>query len=314
MKIILTVLILVTSLFNSIYCQDLEKVDELVRSYHYFETPEKLAVQISQDFSTDLEKARAIYAWVAMNVAYDFQSKSFTYSYRKKKEIKVKEEKRRKRSAAYTFTEKRAVCDGYANLYYYLCGLTGLECVVITGHSKTEARNIGRNSTKPDHAWNAVKIGKEWLPIDATWGAGTVDGRTFTANYNDTYFNTSAEKFNLSHYADEAKLRFSRISKRKFQKSPLFYTEYIASDFTVASPKKGIIKVKPQKEITIKILANRHPKDMLYNFSRDEYGHDLNFKKAGKYYEAKITVPKRKSSTLTLYYQQEAIVEYKLKY
>jgi transglutaminase/protease-like cytokinesis protein 3 len=121
------------------------------------------------------------------------------------------------------------------------------------------------------------------LLIDATWGAGSLTReKEFIPEFSDAYFNTSVDKFNLDHYAEDSKWRFSNISKRKFEKRPLYFKKYIKSNFIVVSPKKGIVKVKSQKAIIIKISANAHPKDIMYHFSREKYGHELLFKKIRK--------------------------------
>jgi hypothetical protein len=107
MRRIIPIVLIIGFSLHSLWSQNLTGVDQLVRGYGDFETPEKLAEQINKDFSSDLEKARAIYTWIASNIVYDLRSKRFTYTYRQKKEIKIKEEKRKKRVATYTFLEKK---------------------------------------------------------------------------------------------------------------------------------------------------------------------------------------------------------------
>lgn len=49
---------------------------------------------------------------------------------------------------------KKAVCQGYALLFYKMTSEVGIPCRVITSS---------------DHAWNIVKIGKKWYNVDCTW-------------------------------------------------------------------------------------------------------------------------------------------------
>jgi hypothetical protein len=56
------------------------------------------------------------------------------------------------------FTGQGAVCEGYAKTFKYMLDVAGVENIYITG--------IGNGD---DHAWNAVKVGLDWLLIDVTW-------------------------------------------------------------------------------------------------------------------------------------------------
>lgn len=56
------------------------------------------------------------------------------------------------------FVNKRALCQGMAKAFSYLCGKVGIETLTITG----DADGIA-------HMWNMVKIGGEWYHIDTTY-------------------------------------------------------------------------------------------------------------------------------------------------
>ena len=53
---------------------------------------------------------------------------------------------------------KRALCQGMAKAFSYLCGKVGIETLTVTG----DADGIA-------HMWNMVKIGGEWYHIDTTY-------------------------------------------------------------------------------------------------------------------------------------------------
>jgi transglutaminase/protease-like cytokinesis protein 3 len=53
----------------------------------------------------------------------------------------------------------RALCEGYAKAFQYICEELGIPCVVAVGDSVDS--DVG-------HAWNKVKIGKNWYNIDVT--------------------------------------------------------------------------------------------------------------------------------------------------
>lgn len=56
------------------------------------------------------------------------------------------------------FVNKRALCQGMAKAFSYLCGKVGIETLTITGDADGVA-----------HMWNMVKIGGEWYHIDPTY-------------------------------------------------------------------------------------------------------------------------------------------------
>lgn len=51
----------------------------------------------------------------------------------------------------------KALCEGYAKAFSYLCGRAGIENVVVTGNTTT------------DHMWNMVKLDGNWYHVDVTW-------------------------------------------------------------------------------------------------------------------------------------------------
>lgn len=53
--------------------------------------------------------------------------------------------------------QKKALCEGYAKAFSYLCNLAGIENTIVTG------------KTKVAHMWNMVKLGGNWYHVDVTW-------------------------------------------------------------------------------------------------------------------------------------------------
>ena len=52
----------------------------------------------------------------------------------------------------------KAVCQGYASAFAYLCQLTGINCSIMTGKSNGEG-----------HSWNIVKTDGGWMHVDVCW-------------------------------------------------------------------------------------------------------------------------------------------------
>ena len=53
--------------------------------------------------------------------------------------------------------DKKALCEGYAKAFSYLCNLSGIENMIVTGY------------TGVDHMWNMVKLNGSWYHIDIGW-------------------------------------------------------------------------------------------------------------------------------------------------
>ncbi|MDE6591688.1 MAG: hypothetical protein K2K57_01310 [Oscillospiraceae bacterium] len=53
--------------------------------------------------------------------------------------------------------EKKALCEGFAKAFSYLCNIAGIDNMIVTGF------------TDVDHMWNMVKLGGNWYHIDVGW-------------------------------------------------------------------------------------------------------------------------------------------------
>lgn len=53
--------------------------------------------------------------------------------------------------------KKKALCEGYAKAFSYLCNLADIENVIVTGE------------TYVNHMWNMVKLNGNWYHVDVTW-------------------------------------------------------------------------------------------------------------------------------------------------
>ena len=117
---------------------------ELVEQY---ET--KLAAvmqQLNLKGKTEFYKVKAIHDYICDNVDYDYEHYESEEYYKPMYT----------RYAA--LLDGTAVCQGYAELFEDMCNMAGLSSYLITG--------VGNGGA---HAWNIVKIGKEYYNIDVTW-------------------------------------------------------------------------------------------------------------------------------------------------
>jgi len=142
----------------------LNKVDSVVNAMTKIDES-KLGILLTKPWKTELEKVRAIYYWMRKNIRYDYVGLAWNnYTY----------------EVADVLKKRVGVCEGYANLFDYLCAQAGITSVKIHGIVP-----------QGEHAWNAVRINKKWYLIDVTWG--------------DNYFLKSPVQFINDHYASVRK-------------------------------------------------------------------------------------------------------------
>ena len=162
----------------------------------------QLAQQLTSPFPSLTDKARAIFTWLHHNVRYDVDS-FFAGNVRPS-------------TPQSTLQSGLAVCEGYAALFTNLATHAGLESVVISGHGKGYGYTpLAPGSPLPPynagHAWNAVRIDDgEWKLLDATWGAGHVQGKgqPYIAKFTPRYFTMSNEEFSIKHFPGNKNMFF----------------------------------------------------------------------------------------------------------
>ncbi len=232
------------------YSQDYKKVDSLVGLYpKNFNKIDDLVSKIALDFSSNEEKSRAVFYWVCSTITYDVDfSKKIeeenlnAYSYKTEKEKQQKEKKYIDESAASSFTSKKAVCFGYASLFYQLCNKLGIECKLVQGDLKSDYSQIN-SKIQLNHAWNVVKIQNEWKLIDCTIAAGNISTKTnqFVFNFNDTFFFTDPEVFFLNHFPEETKWLLVNKTKVDYIALPVYFPDYFKSKIKIISPNLGVL-------------------------------------------------------------------------
>jgi len=321
MKRLKTIILFILTIQISLCAQIDPKVKSIVKGYpKSFNKYEKLAERINADFTSESDKAAAIYNWMALHITYDVQSlfsksKTYSYSYSSEAERLKKETQYKNKIALSTLKKRKAVCEGYSMLYKKLCDLTGVECVVINGTAKTTTADIGKKPSQSDHAWNAIKLNKQWHLVDVTWGAGQVDynSKKFKANYREVYFMTPPNLFFLNHYPEDTKWLLVNKSEKDFTNLPLFYPDYLTSPLDILTPKQGVITKASKGKIYFKLKNYTSSAQLSFAFHNDKHSTILKGETKNNLTSFEIPTHKRKRVYLTIYRNNKAIVTYRLK-
>jgi transglutaminase/protease-like cytokinesis protein 3 len=302
----------------SAFSQDFAAVDKKVNSYpKTYQHFDKLAAQINSDFTRDDEKARAAFAWIALNVQYDVnlyksQAQAGSFTFRTQEERIRKERQFDIDLALKTLRTKKAVCHGYTVLFNEIMTLSNIESVLIPGTSKTNPLHIGQLPALPDHAWNAVKLDGQWKFVDVTWGAGAIDGSTgkFMFKYNPAFFMTDPELFFLNHFPQDIKWLMVDKSAEQWAQLPLYYGDYLNSDYTFVSPSIGMLS---SGQSVLKFKVNNLPNQQLtYAFSSERIVKILQPQRSGNTATFEIPVNPRATGYLTIFVDNKSVVTYKL--
>ena len=163
--------------------------------------------QLSLSGKTTYQKVQAIYNWITANVKYDYShmnDPTYLLQY----------------TAYAAAVQKKAVCQGYANLFYRLANDAGVDCRIITGKAY--------NGTQTeDHAWNIVRMEDEkYYCLDATWDAGS-DPKDYD------YFLKGLTSFSMDHQAETDELNTPYWTQYQSRTSA---TDYKASSTGLPAP------------------------------------------------------------------------------
>ena len=320
-KKIAFIFLLLNSIFlNYTFAQKISEVDKIVAKYpNKFASTEKLAERIETDFSSDYDKARAIYSWMAFNIKYDYnaflnppKTQGFSYSTEAEKQRKIKALNDKMLQKA--FTSRIAVCEGFTALYQHLAELVGLKSEIIRGDSKTRLADIGRKITSSNHAWNTVLIDKKWRLVDVTWGQGYYDSNKgkMVNDFTSVYFDTDPDYFFAKHFPDSGSYLGNKLSKEDFLNGPLIYNKTIEEDYKIKSPDSGIIGAKFGDKMTFEIKNISKADQVFYLNKKNQPVKIQNSKEKRGSLEFQITYDKNIGDYITIYANTSSIVSFKI--
>lgn len=134
--------------------------------------------KITKPGMTDYEKEKFIHDYIVLNTKYDKNDKGPT-------------ESNENHTAYGPIVNGRAVCQGYAEAFEFLCKLAGLDCIEVVG-------KLG-NVNYDNHAWNIVKIDGKYYNVDTT-----LDDTEVNNGVGYDYFNIDDATMSKDHSWDKS--------------------------------------------------------------------------------------------------------------
>jgi hypothetical protein len=231
---------------------DYRQVDSASRTVRYKKDIYKLTKELTEPYSEQVLKVRAIFIWITDNIRYDYK---FVNNGREIKYPKCKPGMDCKRVfynwennyLKKVLRRKKAICDGYARLFKKMCEIAEIKNEIIGGYTKSKPYQVGLTGPV-NHAWNAIWLDTAYFLFDPTWASGYCSENeetgkllSFTKSYNNYYWMTSFHDLARNHYPKEGRWVLERnYTKEKFAANP-FYASEIIPDLQLISPGSGII-------------------------------------------------------------------------
>ena len=202
------IFVLLSSLPYQLTSQNFKRIDSLSiqLSDDAVHSENDLVTYCEANASTDLERVRFYFVWIATHVDYDAENLEPRSS-------------EKLNSAADIFTQRKAVCSGFAALLAQFCAASGIPARYVSGY--------GRDADDPvlveRHAWNVIKIGERWHHFDVTWAANALENRTSDALNADfeQWFQSPRSVFLAAHlpFDPAFQLADEPISREEYQDS-----------------------------------------------------------------------------------------------
>lgn len=140
----------------------------------------QLARQLAKE--DPMATVSAIHDWVAQNIEYDMAA--------------IQQNNLVRKSASEVLSLRKGVCEHFSRLVAGLCRANGIPAVVVEGYARQKGEAW---PAQPNHAWNEVLIGGNWISIDATWDSGYIEDNRFVKEFSREFFNPDPARFANTH-------------------------------------------------------------------------------------------------------------------
>lgn len=200
---------------------------------------------VNANFASQEDKARAYYTWTALNIVYDvehmneinliqiFNISTVSSSGQKTPDV---------------LRNKKAVCEGYANLITDLCRASQIPCFTVCGYTKNPDGEIPQIL----HAWNVLRLDSAWHMLDVTWSSGYVNPTNqFVKRFSNQYFLPRPKVFIKDHFPLDPMWQLLRnpFTKEDFERDSLTASKMPSFNFPDSIRQYGSYSEKEQKRL-----------------------------------------------------------------
>jgi len=255
-----------------------------------------LVTTLLKGIDDPVRQAKILHDWIALNISYNV--------------IAFSNGEIPDQSYSSVLKSKKAVCEGYSNLYLKMCSLAKIKCQKVSGY----ARGVGFNPLSQDtsldsnHAWNAVFLNGNWYLVDTTWDAGHVTGcyktsYSYAKRYSTSYFLLDPMAMLHTHFPSTPmwQLLNRQLSRNEFLSLPYLTGDFFDSVEATEPTISAINMVANSATLRLRSKAGK----ALSAFLSDEKGSILESSTLITYYDGfsqiQIAFPKAGSYSLQLF-------------
>lgn len=206
----------------------------------------QIAERLTLKISDKEQKARAIFFWIANNIAIDGKA--------------LKGHDERKSLPEDVVKNRKATPLGFAKLFQEMSSLANIRCLVVDGYIKATIEDLNAPADEINHSWNVIQLGAspdKWFFVDVALASGTLDKKmtTFKKDFTSAYFFASKPLFNLDHYPDNGQWQLGGGPKslKEFYSLPVFYNAAHLYNIRKPTPANGFIKTKTKAKTNFSI-------------------------------------------------------------
>lgn len=249
------ILLLLTCCSGNLFAQtgsrDFKAIDDYVKGLGSLDSMSMGTINnvVSKKFEDKIDRARAIYDWIALNISYDIKA--------------ARNSSAMKNSPSDVLLSRKAVGIGFTSLFQDMCSSADIRCLTVDGFVKNNTEQIDEKGSEINHSWAVVQLGQSpdtWYYVDPAWGSGYADAemKVFTRSFTDAYFFTDKEIFNLQHYPDNEAWKLGSAPKNKKDFFSLPVIKVAAPEFGMRKyiPNDGNIKAKVSKAVNFNYILN----------------------------------------------------------
>ncbi|MEJ7610552.1 MAG: transglutaminase domain-containing protein [Ferruginibacter sp.] len=208
-----------------------------------------IADTITAPFPGKEEKARAIFYWIANNIALDPKA--------------TKQNDPKNTLPEKVIELRKATPLGFSLLLQEMCSAANIRCISVDGYTRNYAEEINDPADEINHAWNVVQLGQSpetWFLTDAARAGGFLDKKmtVFTKRFTSEYFFADKKLFNLSFFPknDAWQLGGGVKNLKEFYALPIISNAAFAAELSRISPLTGLIKTKLKNPVVFSFRVN----------------------------------------------------------
>lgn len=268
MKKVLIILLLL--IMKSSFAQHFSSYIDIDRKVQSIDapTPDSLSKLLTAPYTTDLQKVRAIFSWIAQHVSYNTFVINSNRKFAKSKYVVESDDTSAEWKSAVEMTaikvlkKRTAVCDGYAKLFKTLCDYANIRSEIITGYARGYIE--GEDKFRSNHTWNAVMVDSVWQLLDVTWASGYINyTNQFAPRLDDTYFLTPPQQFIHDHYPEDITwtLMDDPPPMSEFKRMPYRGKSFVKYSISSYFPTNGIIEATAGDSIRIELKIKDAERD-----------------------------------------------------